>query len=336
MMQFILVGVGAAVLSGLAGVVLPRWAPRWGLLDDAREGDGRQSHRGPLPRVGGLAVAVGFFVAVLAAQAGTAALALGLGALLLGLHDDLATTDARGRLLAIVGLAVAATALSPPLTGLTLAGGQVVSLGPLGPILSVLWIVGVVVAFDFLDGLDGLAGGVALLACGCWAVFAWVAGSPSGAVAPVALLGALIGFLLHNRHPARIQLGDNGSNLVGFLVAVTALRAGDGAAAHPLVAAGLVLGVPILDAGGTVLRRLRGTSGLFESERGHLHHRLADGGAGHRGAVHRLWFASIVGAAGAAATLLGGTFAVIGFAAVILTVGLLIWTTRAGPAEPLR
>ena len=63
---------------------------------------------------------------------------------------------------------------------------------------------------------------------------------------------------------------------------------------------------------------------------------VTDGGAGHRGAVHRLWVASIVGAAGAAATLLGGTFAVIGFAAVVLTAGLLIWTTRGGPAEPLR
>ncbi len=327
-MNLLLVAAGAAVLAALAGAVLPRWADVWGLSDVADPAEDRRSHRGPLPRVGGLAVAVGFFGAAAVAGGLQGSVLLAPLALFIGLHDDLRDTDARARLVAIVALAFGAWAMGPAVEAVRF-GDAVVS-APGGPLVTVLWIVGVVVAFDFLDGLDGLAGGVAVLAAVAWTSYAVFVGDPSRGPGAAALGGALVGFLVHNRHPARIQLGDHGSNLVGFLVAVTALDAGGGAspAGHPMVAAGLVLGVPILDAGGTVVRRLRGGSGLFRSERGHLHHRLLDRGFGHAGAVHRLWAATVVGVVAAAATLRGGLWAGAGLGLAVVAAVVLLHRAR--------
>ncbi len=324
-----LVGVtlGAAVLAAVAGALLPRWADAWGLQDVGEEG--HRSHRGPLPRVGGLAVGLAFFVACGAAGVLDGAVLLAPLALVLGLHDDLRATDARGRLLAITALGVAVWWLGPSVETLRLTDVLVVD-AP-GPAITVLWIVGVVVAFDFLDGLDGLAGGVAALASVAWVGYAVASGDAGRGLTSAALAGSLLGFLVHNLRPARIQLGDHGSNLVGFLVAVTALEAGGSAAGHPMVAAGLVLGVPILDAGLTVGRRLRSGSGLFRSERGHLHHRLVDRGFGHGGAVLRLWGATAVGAAAAAASLQGGVWTVAAAFVASASVVVLVRWSRPRP-----
>jgi UDP-GlcNAc:undecaprenyl-phosphate GlcNAc-1-phosphate transferase len=128
-------------------------------------------------------------------------------------------------------------------------------------------------------------------------------------------------------------LGDSGSNLVGFLVAVIALdvvRLPDGA--HALGASGLVLGVPILDAALTVVRRLRGEGGLFESERGHLHHRLMDGGLSHRGAVRRLWAATAIGIIAGACTLAGGLLLIPAAVLPGAMVLVLVLKSRARPS----
>jgi len=318
----------AALLVAVCGASLGRWA-RGGPLADADESPDQRVHEGSLPRVGGLAVCLAFFACAGPAGGLAPAHIPALGALALGLHDDLRRTDARARLTMLLGLAVAAWALGARVETLVVPGMGEVALGLLGPGVTVLWIVGVVVAFDFLDGLDGLAGGVAAIAAAALVATAAVLDEPPRAAAAAVLLGALLGFLLHNRHPARIQLGDAGSNLVGFLVAVIALGGvKTGTGSHALVAAGLALGVPILDAATTVIRRLK-SGALFTSERGHLHHRLLDRGHGHAGAVRTLWCASLVGAIAGLGTL-GGGGALAGamLLAVVAPLGLL-WATRA-------
>lgn len=247
----------AAVVALVATAALLRLAPRLRLVRTDEQ-----------PRIGGLAIAVALaVVALIAPEARDAAVLLpALAGLALGLHDDLTDSPALLRLLALVGIASGAWFLGARVETVVFAGGDPIALGAFSAPVSVLWILVVVVGFDFIDGLDGLAASLGLLA----AVALLLLGV--SASLGIAVIAALATFLLAaNRPPARAWLGDAGSNGLGVLVATLALSAPGPATAPTLL---LIFAVPILDAGLTVIRRLRGDGGLLQGELGHLHHRL--------------------------------------------------------------
>jgi len=179
--------------------------------------------------------------------------------------------------------------------------GTTYALGWMGPLLTVLWILVITNAFNLLDGLDGLAGGLVAIAGGTCATVLMVRGEHAAAVVLVALVGAVVGFLAYNLHPARIFLGDSGSLLAGFLLSVTAIigqqkGATTLAAGVPL----LIFALPLAETVATVLRRLvagqrgapPGLSGrlralgqIFSPDSGHLHHRLSRAGLTPRASV---------------------------------------------------
>jgi UDP-GlcNAc:undecaprenyl-phosphate GlcNAc-1-phosphate transferase len=204
-------------------------------------------------------------------------LAGGTALVLLGLADDRRGLDWRLRL--AVETLVAAVMVALGWRANLLAG-----VPGAAEVLSVVWIVGLVNAFNMLDNMDGLSAGVAAIAAAMLAVVMFLSRRPdndwpqlfvSGLL--LVILGSLLGFLWHNRPPARLFMGDAGSYLVGYLLAMvtlTATFAGGAAPRHATLVPLCVLAVPIYDTLSVVLIRLRQGRSPFVGDTSHFSHRL--------------------------------------------------------------
>lgn len=275
--------LSAAAAAAVTAALVPpvrRLATRLGVVD----------HPGPLkpqatptPYLGGLAVAAGATVGV--ARARPAALVPMGMALALGVTDDARPLPPAVRLAGTVATGAALGRLVP---GWLPAGRR--RAATLGRLLPVATTVVLVNGCNLIDGLDGLAGGVGLAAATGLAVLL----PPARRPAATALAGALAGFLVHNRPPAAIFLGDGGSYLVG--VTLAALLSEAWSDAHdrpsPAVAAVLPVAVPAAEVAVALVRRHRAGLGLLAGDRGHPYDRL----------VARGWAPGRAAAAYAAAT----------------------------------
>lgn len=139
--------------------------------------------------------------------------------------------------------------------------------------LTALWIVGMVNTVNFLDGLDGLAAGVGTIASLLFAWHGYLLGQTTIAAFPLALAGALLGFLPFNFAPARIFLGSAGAYFLGYGLATMSILS-----PAKIATALLVLAVPIMDVAWQIVDRLRRGKSPFRGDRGHLHFRLSDFG----------------------------------------------------------
>lgn len=142
-------------------------------------------------------------------------------------------------------------------------------------VLTVVWMVGMMNAVNLIDGMDGLAGGVVAIAFAGLAAAHAIGGDLGALVLVAAVGGALIGFLRYNFAPASIFMGDSGSLFLGYALAAYALRG----SAHPsptlaLVIPTIIMGIPVLDTGVSILRRKLTGKPLFYPDRDHIHHRL--------------------------------------------------------------
>ncbi len=270
--------VGFAVSWGLTPVA-GALSRRLGLVDKP---GGRRRHQGAIPRLGGIAVFGGFMVAVLLTlpYPRSAADAYRLTGLLFGctvvfiggLLDDrlqLKPLPILGFILVAALIAcrywVFIERVNNPLTNQP----QVFSM-PVTILLTLLWLAGMTNTVNLLDGLDGLAAGVCAIAVLVFFVHMVRTGQDSVALLPLALLGALLGFLPHNLHPARIFLG-GGAYFLGYAVGALSIIGGARAAT-----ALLVLAVPILDVAWMILYRARNRRSPGTGDRAHLHFRLVD------------------------------------------------------------
>jgi len=266
---------------------LQRWALRVGLTD--RPG-ARKVHTAPVPRVGGIAMALGILIPiVMAVRLDATMVGFLAGVLVLlafGIWDDRADLDYRlkflGQFLAVaLCISVAHVRIAEITLDHPIELPQAVS-----SLLTFGFLVGVTNAMNLADGLDGLAGGLALLCLCAIAVFGAICGNRE--VMAVALIesGAILGFLRFNTHPAQVFMGDGGSQVLGFSIGVLSILATQGdrsalSAALPL----LLLGLPILDTVAVMMRRALAGRSPFSSDRSHLHHRLLDLGFAHHEAV---------------------------------------------------
>lgn len=253
--------------------------------------DARKKHARAVPRVGGVGIATG-------GAAGLAALVavtlftdapLPLGPLLpviagaaavfaLGLWDDIAT----------VGFKVRFAVQALVAWAMTLAGWHVdLSAVPLvehlgtfeqaavSVPLTVLWTVGLINAMNLLDGLDALAGGTALIGFVALALAFAPAADPVLWTLCGISVAAVAGFLILNRHPASIFMGDGGSTVLGFLLAMAGIRGVSGMPSGGLVILPVVaLGLPLLDTLTTMVRRVASGASPFLPDADHLHHRV--------------------------------------------------------------
>jgi UDP-GlcNAc:undecaprenyl-phosphate/decaprenyl-phosphate GlcNAc-1-phosphate transferase len=263
----------------LAAVCIPplvRWAPRLGLTDQPGP---RKVHARPIPRVGGVAMAVGILVPLLITQPLSGPL-LGFvaGAITLlafGVWDDRATLGYRTKFAGQIAAVLLCMWLGDVRIDSITIDQRLPLPGSLSAVLTFLFLVGVTNAVNLSDGLDGLAGGLSLLCLSAIAMLAAVSGN--GTVVTLALIecGAILGFLRYNTHPAQIFMGDSGSQLLGFSIGVLAILATQGDSTS--VSAGLpllLLGLPILDTFAVMWQRIRAGRSPFSPDRNHLHHKL--------------------------------------------------------------
>ncbi len=289
---FAVAAVAAAVLTPFAAWL----GRRLGLVD--RPG-GRRAHRGEVPRIGGLALFLAFLIALavgLAFHIPTAdpnesrrLLGLILGSawmFLVGLADDrwdLSPLVQFGAQLVAGGIAIATLIfierVNNPLTDEVLVFPPI-----LVGLLTLFWVAGMINTVNWLDGLDGLAAGVGAILCIVLAVHMHRTGQPSVAILPLALLGATVGFLPYNFHPARVFMGSTGAFFLGYALAALGIIAGARVATVLLV-----MGVPIVDVAWQILNRLRHRRSPAQADRGHLHYRLLDLGLSQRTIVLAYW-----------------------------------------------
>jgi UDP-GlcNAc:undecaprenyl-phosphate GlcNAc-1-phosphate transferase len=256
------------------------------------------THRAPVSRLGGVALATAFVAISLAIFIGIppsdgrmhTRWVIFLSALAmfgLGLWDDLRKLGARRKLLGqvLIALAVCAAGVriedfQNPFTG------EIYPLGLWGALFTVIWLVALTNLVNLIDGVDGLAAGVGLMLMG---LIVYV-GMGSGLMYPVliaaGMFGALAGFLFFNFPPAKIYLGDGGAYLVGYLIGILALvNSQKGTVLAALIAPMFALALPIADVSLAILRRgLRGLP-IFRPDRQHLHHRLLQAGLTRRRTV---------------------------------------------------
>ncbi len=294
------------VSSGLALVLTPlvrRLAHRAGVLDEPAA---RKIHTTSVPRVGGVAVVAALLLTialerVLGRTAGVeldAWLPVLLGGALVfavGVWDDVRPVSPVAKVVVQVAAASLAVALDVRIDQVTLLGRSY-GLGWLAAPLTVLWIVGLSNAFNLMDGLDGLATGLAIIAAATCATVAVSRGDAQGGLLLVTLLGALCGFLPHNFNPATIFLGDSGSLVVGYVLAVTAVTGWQkGATALAVAVPVLIFALPISETLLSMARRarLQGLGHMFAPDREHIHHRLLALGLSHRNAVLLLYGVSL-------------------------------------------
>lgn len=273
----------AALVCTAVTVVPARWlAFRMGAVATPGESD-RHIHREPTARIGGLAMYVGFGLsaALFSTNQKTLGLLLAAAAITtLMVFDDLRGLSPLMKLASQIAVSLLAIwVFGFEIPRVSLPGGHVIELGWLAVPISLLWFVALQNTINLIDGVDGLAAGVVAIVAGAILLAAINLDKKDIVILAGALIGACIGFLLFNWHPARVFMGDAGSHFLGFtLAALSVLSIAKGAVVLALTVPLVALAIPILDTGWAILRRrLRGKS-IATADAEHLHHRLLDYG----------------------------------------------------------
>ena len=310
-------------------------------------GRGRLRRAG-VPRVGGVAIAVGLLVPLVVAlvatgtsagQAGpVATLAAAAAAVLaIGLVNDVRPVAARYKLVVVVAAAVAVCASGTMLRTVVVNGRPWFDLKLAAGPVTMLWLVGVTTSVNLIDGLDGLAAGIVALAAGVLAMGGWAGADPRTVLFGLALAGAAVGFWAHARprnpydRPGRVALGDGGSLFAGFALA------GGCVLCEPAIGTTRAIGlpalaliVPLFDTFFTLVRRrVLHRRSLLAADAGHIHHRLMDAGLSPRHVVWLLHGVSVVAAAVAVVCVLGAATAAL-LSAVVLCGAMVALNRVAG------
>jgi len=299
-LQVVLALAIALVVSLFATPPVKKFAERIGAIDVPK--DNRRVHKTPIPRLGGLAIFIGFIVSVVIfAEIDREIQGILVGALLIvtvGVVDDIIQLRAWQKFFAQI-----VAALIPVFHGVTIdlvsnpnifGASDYLNLGFLAIPLTIIWIVGITNAVNLIDGLDGLAVGVSTISSLTMLVVALLV-TADGNVALIlaALAGACLGFMPYNLNPAKIFMGDTGALLLGYLLAtMSILGLFKFYAIISFAVPFMALALPILDTSFAILRRVAKGQSPMTPDRGHLHHRLLDLGFSQKQAVFIIYLIS--------------------------------------------
>ena len=302
--------VAALLISFIATPVVKSIAQMVGAVDVPK--DNRRMHNHPIPRMGGLAIFLGFLLSTLIFVPMSSSMrGMLLGAVIivvLGIFDDIYSLRAMFKF--VVQIIAALVAVLSGNVIETLSNPHVFSadpywnLGILAVPATVIWIVAITNAVNLIDGLDGLACGVSTISSMTLLVIALVVSEGNVAILMAALAGGCIGFLPYNMNPAKIFMGDTGSTFLGYILAVVSIQGLFKfytiiSFAVPF----LMLGLPIFDTCFAFIRRIAHGQSPMHADRSHIHHRLIDMGLNQKQAVATLYVIS----------------AILGLSAVVLT-----------------
>ncbi|MBC5732025.1 undecaprenyl/decaprenyl-phosphate alpha-N-acetylglucosaminyl 1-phosphate transferase [Pseudoflavonifractor sp. DSM 107456] len=308
--------ITAFLVALITTPIVKSLAQKWGAVDVPK--DGRRMHDHPIPRMGGLAIFLGFLLSVILFIPFVQTDGLGmqlqgmlLGAVIivvLGILDDIYALPALPKLIVQIVAAVIAVCSGNVIE--TISNPNIFSndlyweLGWLSIPVTVIWIVAVTNAVNLIDGLDGLACGVSTISSMTVLVIALTVAEPTVAVLMACLAGGCIGFLPYNTNPAKIFMGDTGSTFLGYVLAVVSIQ---GLFKYytliSFVVPFLMLGLPIFDTCFAFIRRIAHGQSPMHADRSHIHHRLIDMGLNQKQAVAVLYVIS----------------AILGLSAVVLT-----------------
>jgi len=289
----------ALIISFLATPPVKAFAKRVGAIDVPT--DGRRVHSEPIPRLGGLAIFLGFLLSVvLFAEIDRQVQGILLGAIVivvLGVIDDISPLRAWQKF--IVQILAAAVAVYHGVVIQLLSNPNIfsevdyINLRFFSIPITILWIVAVTNSVNLIDGLDGLAAGVSTIASFTMLFIALMVSDVNVAVILAALAGACLGFIPYNKNPAKIFMGDTGALLLGYLLAtLSVIGLFKFYAIISFVVPVLALAMPLFDTAFAVLRRIKNGQNPMQADRGHLHHRLLDRGLNQKQAVFFIYVVS--------------------------------------------
>ena len=324
----------AAAVCIVAVPLTMRLAPRVGAV--ANPDDERHLHAAPTPRLGGLAMLLGYVVAVIAfggqIQSRWPILAVAGVVTLVMAIDDIVDLIWWQKLIVVVGAGVAFYLLGISITSVDLPGGHLIQLGLLALPVTVLWVAGMQVSINLMDGADGVAAGVVAIV----ALVAMLAAInriivpgdlQSGVVIlSAALMGVCLGFLVFNLPPARTFMGDTGSHFLGVvLAAITIVGIAKVSVGLSILVPLIALALPISDTAWAIVRRGRAGVSPTTPDARHLHHRLQARGMTPMETALTFYFATgVLGCVGLA--IFGHRKILdIGFVLCVLGVAAIFW-----------
>lgn len=292
---FIQVGIAviaAFIISFAATPIVKSFANRVGAIDVPK--DGRRMHTQPIPRLGGLAIFLGFLLSVvLFANISREVQGILLGSVVIvivGVIDDIMPLPALVKFVIQIFAALIAVyhgvVMNIIMNPLFWTASEYLSFGYFSVPVTVLWIVAITNSVNLIDGLDGLAAGVSAISSFTMMIIAIVVAEANVAIIMAALAGSCIGFLPYNRNPAKIFMGDTGALLLGYVLAtVSIIGLFKMYAVISFVIPFLVVGLPLFDTAFAFLRRILSGRSPMSPDRGHFHHRLIDMGFNQKQAV---------------------------------------------------
>ena len=296
--------------------VVRNLAVRMGAVDDPKRDKDteRRMHTHPIPRMGGLAIFLGFLLATLVFLPMTPQLRrILLGAVVIvvmGIFDDIYDLPAKGKLIVQIIAALIVAVGKDGMVIEALSNPNIFSsdpywvLGWLSYPITVVWVVGMTNAVNLIDGLDGLACGVSSISSLTLLVIALLLGEPQVAIMVAALAGGCLGFLPYNMNPAKIFMGDTGSTFLGYVLACISIQGlFKMYTLISFVVPFLLFGLPIFDTCFAFIRRIAHGQSPMHADRSHVHHRLIDMGFSQKQAVAVLYVIT----------------AILGLSAVVLT-----------------
>lgn len=315
------------LLSFALTPLVKRLAYKIGAVDIPK--DKRRMHDHPIPRLGGLAIFIGFVITVLVfADTDRQLRGILLGSCLIvavGVVDDSHPLGAGIKfILQIVAALIAVwhgvviEAIANPLP---IGGNLYWEFGIMSVPITVIWIVAVTNSVNLIDGLDGLADGVSTIAALTMLILALLLGDLEMAVICAALVGSCIGFIPYNRNPAKIFMGDTGATFLGYMLATVSVTGLFKLYAMiSFIVPFIILGFPIFDTVSAFTRRVLKGQNPMKADRSHTHHKLIDMGMNQKQAVATLYM--VAGVLGLCAVMIVTS----GYIKVILSVVALAGT----------
>ncbi|CAI9000215.1 putative undecaprenyl-phosphate N-acetylglucosaminyl 1-phosphate transferase [Brevibacillus sp. IT-7CA2] len=290
------------IISFIATPYVKKLAVKVGAVDAPNQ---RKVHTRIMPRMGGLAIYIGYLVAFFLFVPYTSIsemLGIFIGStivMVVGMLDDKYQLSPKWKLLGqlvATAIVVIPFGLKIGVVNLPYSGSIDFSSGWLFWLaipITMFWIVGVTNAVNLIDGLDGLSAGVSAIAAGTMGVMALLMDDYKVATYCFVLLGAILGFLYFNFHPARLFMGDTGSLFLGFNLAALSIMGFKEALFVSFIIPIVVLGVPLWDTFFAIVRRIVNKKPISSPDKGHLHHCLLNMGLSHRSTVLMIYSISI-------------------------------------------
>ena len=244
------------------------------------EPGGRHIHNKLMPKLGGLAVFLGFlFGYMLFCSQTPQMISILIGSIIIlvfGIFDDIKRLPASVQFIGQIASACIVVFYGNIVMQDVSAYGIYLNFGMFAPIITIIFIVALMNCLNFIDGLDGLAGGIATIFFVTISIIISYTGIYNGLDASLSLImiGATLGFLLHNFHPAKIFLGNSGSMFLGYMISVISLLGFKNVTITSFIIPILILAIPILDTLFAILRRILKGENPTQGDKKHLHHQL--------------------------------------------------------------